>query len=93
MLFKASGSDQQHLSFLCDEILTSLCIIAVEALKAIKKSLIDPNKNLRNWNRGDPCMTNWTRVLCYNRTLDDGYLHVMELYGLIFRFFINGRHY
>ncbi|KAK9933598.1 hypothetical protein M0R45_020788 [Rubus argutus] len=50
----------------------------VAALKAIKESLIDPNKNLSNWNQGDPC-TNWTGVWCVDRSLDDGYLHVQEL--------------
>ncbi|KAM5582929.1 putative LRR receptor-like serine/threonine-protein kinase [Rosa sericea] len=53
--------------------------VEVTALKAIKKSLIDPNKNLSNWNQGDPCTANWTGVLCFNRSLDDGYLHVQEL--------------
>ncbi|GAV58599.1 LRR_1 domain-containing protein/Pkinase_Tyr domain-containing protein/LRRNT_2 domain-containing protein [Cephalotus follicularis] len=53
--------------------------VEVTALSAIRKSLIDPNKNLSNWNRGDPCTSNWTGVLCYNKTLDDGYLHVWEL--------------
>lgn len=51
----------------------------VEALKAIKKRLIDPNRNLSNWNRGDPCTSHWTGVLCFNETLVDGYLHVQEL--------------
>ncbi|KAB2616706.1 LRR receptor-like serine/threonine-protein kinase [Pyrus ussuriensis x Pyrus communis] len=51
----------------------------VTALRAIKSSLVDPNKNLSNWNRGDPCTANWTGVFCYNTTLDDGYLHVQEL--------------
>ncbi|KAM1226460.1 hypothetical protein ACFX13_005921 [Malus domestica] len=51
----------------------------VTALRAIKRSLVDPNKNLSNWNRGDPCTANWTGVLCYNKTLDDGYHHVQEL--------------
>ncbi|TQD75193.1 hypothetical protein C1H46_039268 [Malus baccata] len=51
----------------------------VTALRAIKSSLVDPNKNLSNWNRGDPCTANWTGVFCYNKTLDDGYLHVQEL--------------
>ncbi|XP_059659900.1 probable LRR receptor-like serine/threonine-protein kinase At1g06840 [Cornus florida] len=49
------------------------------ALQVIKRNLIDPNKNLSNWNRGDPCTSNWTGVLCYNTTMDDGYLHVKEL--------------
>ncbi|XP_038706514.1 probable LRR receptor-like serine/threonine-protein kinase At1g06840 isoform X2 [Tripterygium wilfordii] len=53
--------------------------VEVMALRTIKKSLIDINKNLSNWNRGDPCTSNWTGVLCFNTTLDDGYLHVREL--------------
>lgn len=58
--------------------------IAVKALQDIKRSLVDPNKNLTNWNRGDPCTSNWTGVLCYNRTLENGYLHVIELYDSFF---------
>jgi hypothetical protein len=42
--------------------------------------LVDPNRNLSNWNRGDPCTSRWTGVLCFNETLFDGYLHVQELY-------------
>ncbi|KAK9941014.1 hypothetical protein M0R45_017643 [Rubus argutus] len=53
--------------------------VEVTALKAIKKSLIDPNKNLSNWDRGDPCTSNWNGVFCFNKALDDGYLHVQEL--------------
>ncbi|GKV09585.1 hypothetical protein SLEP1_g21063 [Rubroshorea leprosula] len=51
----------------------------VSALRTIKRSLTDPNKNLTSWNRGDPCTSNWTGVLCFHTTLDDGYLHVREL--------------
>ncbi|XP_072958664.1 probable LRR receptor-like serine/threonine-protein kinase At1g06840 [Typha angustifolia] len=51
----------------------------VSALKAIGSSLVDPLRKLKNWESGDPCMTNWTGVLCYNSTLNDGYLHVQEL--------------
>ncbi|KAL6967850.1 hypothetical protein U1Q18_033660 [Sarracenia purpurea var. burkii] len=51
----------------------------VTALREIKRSLIDPNQNLSNWNHGDPCTSNWTGVLCFNMTMDDGYLHVREL--------------
>ncbi|XP_027337734.1 probable LRR receptor-like serine/threonine-protein kinase At1g06840 [Abrus precatorius] len=51
----------------------------VEALNAIKNSLIDANGNLSNWNRGDPCTSRWKGVLCFNVTQDDGYLHVEEL--------------
>ncbi|GMP48845.1 hypothetical protein CsSME_00016057 [Camellia sinensis var. sinensis] len=53
--------------------------VEVTALHTFKQSLIDPNQNLSNWNRGDPCMSNWTGVLCFNMIMDDGYLHVEEL--------------
>ncbi|KAL5757176.1 hypothetical protein ACOSQ2_021922 [Xanthoceras sorbifolium] len=53
--------------------------IEVKALQEIKKSLIDVNKNLSSWNRGDPCTSNWTGVLCFNTTKEDGYQHVREL--------------
>ncbi|KAH0905804.1 hypothetical protein HID58_037631 [Brassica napus] len=53
--------------------------VEVRALRAIKESLNDPVQRLRNWGRGDPCASNWTGVLCWNSTLDDGYLHVKEL--------------
>ncbi|KAK7294904.1 hypothetical protein RJT34_17803 [Clitoria ternatea] len=52
----------------------------VDALINIKKSLIDPMDNLRNWNKGDPCATNWTGVWCFDRIRADGYFHVRELY-------------
>ncbi|GMH07441.1 hypothetical protein Nepgr_009281 [Nepenthes gracilis] len=51
----------------------------VAALRTIKRSLKDPMKNLNNWNQGDPCTSNWTGIVCYNTTMDDGYLHVQEL--------------
>ncbi|KAG2672817.1 hypothetical protein I3760_13G059800 [Carya illinoinensis] len=51
----------------------------VKALKEIKRSLIDPNNNLRNWNRGDPCTSNWTGIVCSNGTSNDGYRHVLKL--------------
>ncbi|XP_065617649.1 probable LRR receptor-like serine/threonine-protein kinase At1g06840 [Quercus suber] len=51
----------------------------VKALQAIKSRLIDPNGNLSNWDRGDPCTSKWTGIVCYNTTLDDGYLHVDQL--------------
>ncbi|KAK7333100.1 hypothetical protein VNO80_29863 [Phaseolus coccineus] len=53
--------------------------VEVEALRAIKSSLIDPNGNLSNWNHGDPCTSRWKGVLCFNETQEDGYLHVEEL--------------
>lgn len=51
----------------------------VTALQVIKESFIDPGNLLSNWDRGDPCVSNWTGVLCFNRTLNDSYLHVREL--------------
>ncbi|XP_047337533.1 probable LRR receptor-like serine/threonine-protein kinase At1g06840 [Impatiens glandulifera] len=51
----------------------------VKALQAIRKSLIDPNQNLSNWRGNEPCASNWTGVICYNTTKDDGYLHTKEL--------------
>ncbi|CAL5032643.1 unnamed protein product [Urochloa decumbens] len=51
----------------------------VHALKAVRGSLIDPQGYLGNWNGGDPCMENWSYVICYNTTARDGYLHLQEL--------------
>nr|GEW19376.1 probable LRR receptor-like serine/threonine-protein kinase At1g06840 [Tanacetum cinerariifolium] len=51
----------------------------VTALQVIKDSFNDPDNTLSNWRRGDPCQSNWTGVLCFNRTLNDSYLHVREL--------------
>ncbi|KAL0389153.1 UNVERIFIED_CONTAM: putative LRR receptor-like serine/threonine-protein kinase [Sesamum calycinum] len=51
----------------------------VSALRSIKGSLIDPYNNLRNWNRGDPCTSNWTGIICHNSTLSDNYFHIKEL--------------
>ncbi|KAL0370869.1 UNVERIFIED_CONTAM: putative LRR receptor-like serine/threonine-protein kinase [Sesamum angustifolium] len=51
----------------------------VSALRSIKGSLIDPYNNLRNWNRGDPCTSNWTGSICHNSTLSDNYFHIKEL--------------
>lgn len=52
----------------------------VDALRAIKNSLDDPLGRLDSWNRGDPCVGNWSRVICDNATVaGDGYFHVNEL--------------
>ncbi|KAF2306608.1 hypothetical protein GH714_019761 [Hevea brasiliensis] len=51
----------------------------VDALRAARNSLIDPYNNLRNWDKGDPCTSNWTGVLCYDTVSTDGYWHVQEL--------------
>lgn len=57
---------------------------AVNALRAIRESLTDPFQNLKNWKRGDPCTSSWTGIFCYNITPDDGFLHVRELYEILF---------
>ncbi|KAL6576955.1 hypothetical protein OROMI_011231 [Orobanche minor] len=51
----------------------------VSALRSIRRSLNDPHRLLSSWSRGDPCTSNWTGIVCHNRTLDDGQLHVKEL--------------
>ncbi|XP_057821775.1 probable LRR receptor-like serine/threonine-protein kinase At1g06840 [Cryptomeria japonica] len=51
----------------------------VKALEKIRKSLGDPFGKLNNWNRGDPCNSNWTGVICYENASADGYLHVLQL--------------
>jgi hypothetical protein len=64
-----------------NETMMTKCLnFAVKALQDIRNSLIDINKNLSNWRRGDPCTSNWTGVLCFNTTKEDAYLHVRELY-------------
>ncbi|CAN8237625.1 unnamed protein product [Cochlearia groenlandica] len=51
----------------------------VTALRSVKTSLFDPKDNLRNWNRGDPCRSNWTGVICFDEIGTDDYFHVREL--------------
>uniref|UniRef100_A0A6N2K7S1 non-specific serine/threonine protein kinase n=1 Tax=Salix viminalis TaxID=40686 RepID=A0A6N2K7S1_SALVM len=51
----------------------------VNALLAVKNNLLDPMKRLSNWNKGDPCTSNWTGVFCHDATGTVGYLHVREL--------------
>ncbi|KAA8517619.1 hypothetical protein F0562_015093 [Nyssa sinensis] len=50
----------------------------VTALQAIHLKLKDPLKNLNSWKKTDPCVSNWTGVIC-NLDTSDGYLHVQEL--------------
>lgn len=50
----------------------------VQALRAIRGSLIDPSNNLDNWRSGDPCASNWTGVAC-DSVPNDEYLHIQEL--------------
>lgn len=53
---------------------------AVTALRVIKRSLTDPMRNLSNWEKGDPCNSNWTGITCFERSHEDGHFHVRELY-------------
>lgn len=55
---------------------------AVSALQDVKSTLEDPLNHLQNWDGGDPCTSNWTGVLCFDKVDNDGYLHVRELYVL-----------
>ncbi|KAG6403537.1 hypothetical protein SASPL_135761 [Salvia splendens] len=51
----------------------------VNSLRAIKRSLNDPFKHLLQWDRGDPCLSNWTGIICHNVTFADGHFHVSEV--------------
>ncbi|XP_050208664.1 probable LRR receptor-like serine/threonine-protein kinase At1g06840 [Mercurialis annua] len=51
----------------------------VSALVAVKNSLIDPFSHINDWDKGDPCISNWTGVLCYDKAGIDGYFHVRVL--------------
>ncbi|CAH2064215.1 unnamed protein product [Thlaspi arvense] len=52
----------------------------VNALREIKRNLIDPMRNLSNWAKGDPCSRNWTGITCFKSSHDDGHFHVRELH-------------
>ncbi|GAB4833111.1 hypothetical protein Ancab_031357 [Ancistrocladus abbreviatus] len=51
----------------------------VSALQSVKSSLVDPVNHLESWNKGDPCKSSWTGVLCFHNVGTDGYLHVQVL--------------
>ncbi|CAI8597059.1 unnamed protein product [Vicia faba] len=51
----------------------------VLALRSIHESLIDRNGHLSNWKDDDPCLSNWTGVVCSNETIEENFLHVVEL--------------
>ncbi|KAF5785346.1 putative protein kinase RLK-Pelle-LRR-VIII-1 family [Helianthus annuus] len=51
----------------------------VSALTAVRGSLVDPMNHLHNWNKGDPCTSNWTGVICVHETSSDQYWHVQEI--------------
>uniref|UniRef100_A0A5B7B140 non-specific serine/threonine protein kinase n=1 Tax=Davidia involucrata TaxID=16924 RepID=A0A5B7B140_DAVIN len=70
------------ISFFCYVLLAIAQITnpsEVSALVAVKRSLVDPMKHLKNWNKGDPCTSNWTGVLCFDTIGTNGYLHIQEL--------------
>ncbi|KAJ0088597.1 hypothetical protein Patl1_31594 [Pistacia atlantica] len=50
----------------------------VNALQAVRRALKDTGKNLNSWKKIDPCVSNWTGVICLMDP-NDGYLHVQEL--------------
>ncbi|PON60517.1 GPCR kinase [Parasponia andersonii] len=52
--------------------------LEVSALKAVRGQLNDPLERLKNWTNEDPCISNWTGVICTG-VLEDGYRHVKEL--------------
>ena len=54
------------------------CNFAVDVLLAVKKRLIDPLNNLKNWDKGDPCTSNWTGIQCHEIGTDS-HLHITEL--------------
>ncbi|KAL3514162.1 hypothetical protein ACH5RR_026879 [Cinchona calisaya] len=54
----------------------------VRALRAMKQYLIDPNGILSGWSKGDPCVSNWRGVLCFDGPVVNDYLHVRELHLL-----------
>ncbi|KAL9994667.1 putative protein kinase RLK-Pelle-LRR-VIII-1 family [Helianthus debilis subsp. tardiflorus] len=51
----------------------------VSALLAVKGNLVDPMNHLKNWNKGDPCTSNWTGVICVHKTNVDKFWHVQEI--------------
>ncbi|KAF5762740.1 putative non-specific serine/threonine protein kinase [Helianthus annuus] len=53
----------------------------VSALLAVKGNLVDPMNQLKNWNKGDPCTSNWTGVICVHKTNVDKFWHVQEMYN------------
>ncbi|KAI5662924.1 hypothetical protein M9H77_22247 [Catharanthus roseus] len=69
-------------SFYCWELLAAGQVTdpsEVSALEAVKSNLIDLKKHLKDWKKGDPCLGNWTGVLCFHAVGADGYFHVKEL--------------
>lgn len=61
--------------------------LAVSALKAVKAHLTDVKKHLNDWEKGDPCLGNWTGVICCDAIGVDGYFHIKELYVNLYKHF------
>ncbi|KAJ3669098.1 hypothetical protein LUZ60_011048 [Juncus effusus] len=59
----------------------------VDVLKVVRNNLNDPMNKLSNWNKGDPCNSNWTGIYC-DSVSDDGYLHIREIQ--LFRMNLSG---
>ena len=55
------------------------CNFAVIVLLEVNERLNDPFSHLKNWGKGDPCMSNWTGILCDDKIGTDGYLHITKL--------------
>ncbi|XP_026414169.1 probable LRR receptor-like serine/threonine-protein kinase At1g06840 isoform X1 [Papaver somniferum] len=53
--------------------------VEVKALRAIKRAFKDPMKHLQSWDKGDPCLSNWLGVWCFESIGSDGYVHVQQL--------------
>ncbi|KAK1437182.1 hypothetical protein QVD17_02969 [Tagetes erecta] len=51
----------------------------VSALLAVKGNLLDPMNHLSSWNKGDPCTSNWTGVICVHETNVDKFWHVQDI--------------
>ncbi|KAG4966480.1 hypothetical protein JHK84_041062 [Glycine max] len=88
MLYLSKGCGCEVVLFLwfcCYLLLTAGQITEpteVDALRAIKRSLIDINGSLSSWDHGDPCasQSEWKGITCSNTTLVDDYLHVRQFH-------------
>ncbi|CAI9116278.1 OLC1v1017377C2 [Oldenlandia corymbosa var. corymbosa] len=56
--------------------------VEAKALRALKQNLIDLSGVLSGWSSGDPCASSWKGVVCFDRPVINGHLHVSELHLL-----------